>query len=309
MSTYISSLGKAYIYTTSATISYYTDIGSQGSSEYTYGDWYYTPSRPYNTSSKIGVQNSNPARYYAIEECYAYRTVTSNSVSWVFSDGSTSTQQYGQITITGLTQGSQASIGATVYSGAQYIQYGTVYYAHLYDENENEIYYDYNNNNREWINNGYISFYAPGYVGAEADPGLTPTSSTSSFTTCDDIYVYTRPGNFTEFNNFIGGDNGTVIESAAGLTVGKVNRWIDHCNKFAHWWNQNGSDVISPQSQTTSKCYVQAGDYITVGWYNTCANACANTKPDPVDEETYITPAVISALGAAISADDNTSVS
>ena len=300
MSTYISSLGKAYIYTTSATISYYTDIGSQGSSEYTYGNWYYTPSRPYITSSKIGVPNSNPAKYYAIEECYAYRTVTSNSVSWVFSDGSTSTQQSGQITIIGLTTGSQTRIGATVYSGAQYIQYGTVYYAHLYDENENEIY------NGEWINNGYTSFYAPGYVGEEASPGLTPTSNTGSSTTCDDIYVYTRPGNFTEFDSFSGGENGTVIESAAGLTIGKVNRWKDHCNKFAHWWNQDGNDVTGNIPQ------VNAGDLIKASWYNACAAACANsaTRPQNVTADvTYITPKVFSDLGAAISADDNTSVS
>lgn len=300
MSTYISSLGKAYIYTTSATISYYTDSGGQGNSEYTYSDWYYTPSRPYITSSKIGVPNSNPAKYYAIEECYAYRTATSNSVSWVFSDSSTSTQRSGQITITGLTQGSQTRIGATVYSGAQYIQYGTVYYAHLYDENENEIY------NGEWINNGYTSFYAPGYVGEEVNPGLTPTSNTGSSTTCEDIYVYTRPGNFTEFDSFSGGENGTVIESAAGLTVGKVNRWIEHCNKFAHWWNQNGNDVTGNIPQ------VNAGDLIKASWYNACVAACANsaTRPQNVTADvTYITPKVFSDLGAAISADDNTSVS
>ena len=85
--------------------------------------------------------------------------------------------------------------------------------------------------------------------------------------------------------------------------MGKVARWVDHCNKFSHWWNQNntntaGSDCLAPQDKI-----------IRASWYNACVDACVNTdvtltKVTGGPNGTIITPGLFSALGEAISKGD-----
>ena len=110
------------------------------------------------------------------------------------------------------------------------------------------------------------------------------------------ISVYTRPGIFTDYTFAVD----TTISDPAGLTVGKVNKWIAHCDAFNNWFNQND------KSNVGANCSVSKGDYITAKWYNECVNAIADQskRPDPVTggpAGTIITADVFKALGDAIS--------
>ena len=297
---------KASVLTTSATIYYDTDVQSSGEPQWSYGQTQYGQQGTVSTQlMPVSLSNNSSAAYYILRSMSVTRTATRSSVLWYLPNNTTSTSSNGYVTITGLTPGTSSNFSATLSTYTVCDQYGISYYAELYDEDSNYL-------------NIYYSIYGDFYVdelrtwastlnqigwtiwGDPIPQNPQPEGASSSY----DITIYTRPGNFTEFDSF--DEDETVIESAAGLTVDKVNRWIAHCNKFAHWWNQNGNDV------TTSACQANAGDYITASWYNACAAACANsaTRPQNVTADvTYITPQVFSDLGAAISADDNTSVS
>ena len=131
----------------------------------------------------------------------------------------------------------------------------------------------------------------------------TVTETGSDSMSIDSISVYTRPGTFTDYN--FAAD--TTIESAAGLTVGKVNNWITHCNAFNNWFNQPASS--DNESNVGTTCSAAAGDYITASWYNKCVNAIADQSKRPATVTggptgTIITPSVFKALGDAISTTD-----
>lgn len=297
---------RASVLTTSATIYYDTDVQSSGEPQWSYGQTQYGyPGTVSTEFMPVSLSNNSSAAYYILRSISVARTATRSSILWSLPNNTISTSSNGYVIITGLTPGTSSSFSATLSTYTVCDQYGTYYYAELYDEDRNSL-------------NTYSSIYGDFYV-AELytwastlnqigwtlwdDPipqNPQPEGASSSY----DITIYTRPGNFTEFDSF--DEDETVIESAAGLTVGKVNRWMAHCNKFAHWWNQNGNDVTGNIPQ------VNAGDLIKASWYNACVAACANsaTRPQNVTADvTYITPKVFSDLGAAISADDNTSVS
>ena len=142
---------------------------------------------------------------------------------------------------------------------------------------------------------GYEQVWA-GYTDWSVTSTSTNTISASSSTSTT---VYTRPGIFTEYNFTAD----TIIESADGLTATKVSHWIDHCNAFAHWYNQNDTNV------TTSACGATTGDVITAAWYNACVAACPDvtTRPAAVTggiDGTILSASIFSSLGAAISKGD-----
>lgn len=133
---------------------------------------------------------------------------------------------------------------------------------------------------------------------------ITVETTGSDSISLNSISVYTRPGTFTDYT--FAAD--TTIESAAGLTVGKVNKWITHCNAFNNWFNQPSSS--DDESNVGTTCSVSAGDYITASWYNKCANAIADQSKRPAavtggPTGTIITPSVFKALGDAISMTDS----
>ena len=297
---------RASVLTTQATISYYTDVSSGGDSQWTFG---YTQSngQPYYGSFQPVLDSYNTlVGYYLLEGQPVQRTATKNSLKWSLPNNTTSTSSSGSVIVTGLTPGSASNFSATLYTQILGSQSGTSYQVYMYDENQQ--YLGTYNSSYGSIFISELNTYAVDTTWQDWTYWSYPPveSSYQPDGTSYSITVYTRPGNFTEFDSFSGGENGTVIESAAGLTVGKVNRWKDHCNKFAHWWNQDGNDVTGNIPQ------VNAGDLIKASWYNACVAACANsaTRPQNVTANvTYITPKVFSDLGAAISADDNTSVS
>lgn len=146
----------------------------------------------------------------------------------------------------------------------------------------------------------------PGDYGSWVDgtPGTGQTGKCEATKTTSAVNVWTRPGAFTEYDGFSGGPTGTIIQSSSGLTVGKVANWCTHCNKFAHWYNQNSTDKAG------SSCQATANGLITAGWYNACVDACADetTKPAKVTggpTGTIITPSVFINLGKAISKEDS----
>ena len=103
----------------------------------------------------------------------------------------------------------------------------------------------------QWLANGGENAYHP--ADSDSDSETTTTSA------------YTHPGNFTEYNF----TSGSTIQDSNGLTDEKVSHWCDHCNKLAHWHNQNATDVID----SNSDCQVSSGDLITAIWYNACIDA------------------------------------
>lgn len=302
MSTYLSAT-NASILTTQATIYYYTDVQSSGESQWSYGQaqYGYTIGTVSTQFMPVSLSNYSSAAYYILRSRSAARTATRNSVLWSFPNNTTSTSSSGYVTITGLTPGTSSSISATLSTYIVCDQYGTYYYAELYDEDKNYL-------------NTYYSIYGDFYVaelyawastlnqigwtlwGDPTPQNPQPEGASSSYS----VTVYTRPGNFTDYN-FIAD---TEVYSANGLTVGKVNNWIDHCNKFAHWWYQNDTDV------TTSTCQAVENTFITASWYNACVGVIPEgRRPATVEVNDLITVGVMKALGDAISADDNTSVS
>lgn len=131
------------------------------------------------------------------------------------------------------------------------------------------------------------------------DPVITLDAAEAEKIT-NTVYARTRPGIFSSYDF----SSGTIIESSNGLTSEKVSDWISHCNKFAHWYNQNDTDTAGTSCQAT------ANGLITAGWYNACVDACADstTRPAKVtggSTGTIITPSVFSNLGKAISKDDS----
>lgn len=123
-----------------------------------------------------------------------------------------------------------------------------------------------------------------------------PISAKKTYT----ITVWTRPGVFSAFADIQAND---LIQDY--LTTTNITNWKDHCNAFAHWWNQNNTDTAG------STCSIPADRIIYASWYNNCCDACAdaNTRPAHVvggPNGTIITPGLFLALGAAISKDDNT---
>lgn len=158
-----------------------------------------------------------------------------------------------------------------------------------------------------WENHERVEdyYYDPSYdswPSTWSDNGSsTETKPTCSETaTSESINIWTRPGLFTDFNF----SQDTIIQSSAGLTAEKVDNWINHCNAYAHWYNQNNTNV------TSVACKVSTNDLITADWYNACVDACVDplTKPSYVTggpNGTIITTEIFAALSAAISKDDS----
>ena len=145
-----------------------------------------------------------------------------------------------------------------------------------------------------------------GWIGEE--PSSWPSSwsnngsSTSSPNSCkatnsNSVTVYTRPGTFSGFDFT---KDTTIQEAINGLSATKVGNWVSHCNKYSHWYNQNGTD-------TANGCKVSSGDLITANWYNKCVAAIAAHKPSTITKEAGtneyppITAEAIKKLGTAIS--------
>lgn len=116
-------------------------------------------------------------------------------------------------------------------------------------------------------------------------------SSTESITIDEDdeeITVYTRPGNFTDYSF----STGTIIESSDGLTSSKVSDWCDHCGKYLSWLNQ--ADNYS----AANSCKVSSGDLITTEWINSCR---ALIDLDEIDDDQVISASLFNELGSKIS--------
>lgn len=225
------------------------------------------------------------------------------SYSWDFDPEGSASKQTGIATVSKLTLGSANEIKGTVKaSGTETVTTWTRYdsfigYTYptpepqrpegMSDEDWNEMY-------QAWKNTG-IPQYSKG------NPTSTSTTNTITGTAEDSIIVYTRPGSFTDYN--FSAD--TIIQSPDGLTATKVGNWINHCNKYAHWYNQDAEDV------TTATCSATSGSIITAKWYNACANAIPTEGTGPAVANvtggvngTIITADIINALGAAISKGD-----
>lgn len=273
------------VYTTSAKIYYTCSAGWSGS----------------DTTSDPGVSSTATGTSYT-----SYWNEYSTTFTYIWTIGSGTF--YGKdttATITGLTKGAQNSISGSVTVKGSYIPKSQAYA-------------------RSWID---TSYYSPipdangkkpgeeGYSGSLIPDGYYTTWSkdggvqsgtdqeVSATRACTPINVWTRPGTFTEYNNFSGGPTGTIIQSSSGLTVSKVANWCTHCNKFAHWYNQNSTDTAG------SSCQATVNGLITAEWYNACVDACADATKRPAKVTggptgTIMTPSVFSNLGEAISKED-----
>ena len=261
------------------------------------------------TWSGRGTDESPPGVAVGTHVWHTYQ-YSEISYSWTFSPSGSASNATGSTIISNLSpKNSQQIYGILSASGTETITTWTRV------------------DTREWIESGYLDerivpdtghgnpgdedYEPPDVIQVWVDTSHwsdpiagTPSSSTTTNTvtgtaTSNNITVYTRPGIFTEYNFTAD----TIIESADGLTATKVSHWIDHCNAFAHWYNQNGTNV------TTSACGATTGDVITAAWYNACIAACPDvtTRPAAVTggiDGTILSASIFSSLGAAISKDD-----
>ena len=267
-----------------------------------------------DTTSDPGVPNTVTGTSYTSH----WRVYSTNfTYAWTIG-GSTFTGNNTDATVTGLIQGVKNSISGSVIVKSSYIPYSQAYSRSWIDTS----YYSPNPdaNGKVPGDEGYAGTLVPdGYYTAWVASGSaqagTAIEVSSTSTACEAIDVWTRPGIFTEYDNFSGGPTGTIIQSASGLTVGKVANWCTHCNKFAHWYNQNNTDTAG------SSCQATANGLITAGWYNACIDSISGLtsieKNNYVDDEdapgykvhggatgTIITVSIINLLGTLISKDD-----
>ena len=295
--------GRNDVYTTKAKVTYTASatVPSQHESAVSTGTASY--SGPYETGG--GENDLEYDCWYVgtrsqTQYVYTYDTLVYN---WTFTPEGTATGASGSVEyITGLTKGAKntlkgkVKVTCTKYTQKQtrsktWYEGYTLERASVEDDWGEPQYYD---------TEPYSSY------GAWSNSG-TATSTTGAAEATKDtetIDVWTRPGTFTEYNGFSGGPTGTIIQSSSGLTVGKVANWCTHCNKFAHWYNQNDTDTAG------SSCQATANGLITAGWYNACVDACADSTTRPAKVTggptgTIITPSVFSNLGAAISKEDS----
>ena len=220
-----------------------------------------TINRSANTSWSGGL-------YYQTKTSYNYSSL---SYSWSFSPAGSASGASGTTTVTGLTQGNENSVsGRVTASCVETVTHHSRTCSPIYDNEGNKI--------------GVSSWTESSY---NTTNNLQASLSTSA------IKVYTKPGSFTEYNF----SKEQTIESPEGLTATKVSRWVEHCNKCAHWYNQNNTD-------TANNCKVSSGEVISAAWYNRCVAAIPNNKPATVTgglNGTIITADIINALGRAIS--------
>lgn len=201
--------------------------------------------------------------YHQTKTSYNYSSL---SYSWSFSPAGSASGANGTTTVTGLTQGNENNVSGRV--TASCVETVTHHYRSRGDNGEGGL--------TPWSEGSY-----------NTTNNLQTSLSTSA------IKVYTKPGAFTEYNF----SKDQTIESSGGLTATKVSLWVDHCNKCAHWYNQNNTD-------TANNCKVSPGDVISATWYNSCVAAIPNNKPATVTggpNGTIITADIINALGRAIS--------
>lgn len=112
------------------------------------------------------------------------------------------------------------------------------------------------------------------------------------------LSVYTHPGNFTDYNF----SSTITITSNQGLTVRKVNNWLNHCEKYLKWKNQ--SELNSTTINKIAQCRVKADDIITASWYNKCAELCncsTRVSSNQNNSNSLITVQIFKDLGKAIS--------
>ena len=262
---------------------------------------------PYWTESLDGLTGYD-LQGYGRDQTRTVDSYTDLSFTWVFFVNSVQTGQSangpsGSANISGLNYGSKNSISAKLKvnckktSQSQYCtkewDEGSIYTRPSTEISWEEVianpltqptpydsepYAEYG----DWINYG--------------DPVITLGAAEAEKST-NTVYVRTRPGVFSRYDF----SSGTIIESSDGLTAEKVSDWISHCNKFAHWYNQNDTDV------TNSQCQATTGEIITANWYNACRNVCAdeNTRPAQISSGAIITASSIEALGTAISKGDS----
>lgn len=220
---------------------------------------------------------------------------------WAFNSSFTATGSTGTINyITGLTQGAKNFISATVTvtcTETTTVQAATRNWTKIesYSRTSTDVDFTF-----------VGSSESPGSYGSWSDnetSSIDTTGACEATQATNTLSVYTRPGAFSDYNFAVN----TTIESSAGLTAGKVDNWIAHCNAFNNWYNQ--PSIAANESNIGATCAVTTGDYITASWYNNCVAAIADTsvRPSTVTggpNGTIITASVIAALGTAISIED-----
>lgn len=257
-----------------------------------------------DTTSDPGVPNTAPGVRYTSKWNVYDSTFT---YTWTI-NGGTFTGNNINATITELTQGAKNSITASVTVKGSYTPKSQNYTRRWVDTSHYDP--DPDENGKKPGEEGYSGRYIEdGYYTSWVKSGDEQSDTSKEVTAtadCTAIDVWTRPGNFTQFNF----SQGTIIQSRDGLTAEKVGKWIAHCNAYVHWYEQDDSN------NPANSCAVSAGDIITADWYNNCCQAIPeeNNRPPAVkgmstdgENATIISADIINALGEAISKEDDDS--
>lgn len=243
------------------------------------------------TVNEESTERTRSVSRYRHQDHYSYESLT---YSWRFSPAAGSLSgASGNVTISSLSSGTAYNVTGTVTATC------TRYTQKQRSKQTGTQISTRKDKESSW--GSWVTTWDPLENNWENEGGRTPTynyGTSNPFTTAV-VIIYTRPGSFSGFDNIA---KDITIQSSSGLSATAVNNWVSHCNKYVHWYNQNGNDTAG------NNCKATSGGLITAAWYNNCVDAIpVANRPAKIVKETgknyypTISAATIKALATAVS--------